>query len=90
MGNAPNIAANDSSEKAGDNVSTRKTALMFQKLRTPSKFARRCDDAYIDDRGILDGIFWVLRSGAPWRYLPDSFGPHTTCYNRFVRWLRGQ
>jgi len=33
-----------------------------------------------------DGIFWVLRSGAPWRDLPDDFGPYTTCYNRFVRW----
>jgi len=30
----------------------------------------------------------VLRSGAPWRDLPDSFGPYTTCYNRFVRWRR--
>jgi transposase len=31
-------------------------------------------------------IFWVLRSGAPWRDLPVSYGPRTTCYNRFVRW----
>jgi transposase len=31
---------------------------------------------------------WVLRPGAPWRDLPDSFGPYTTCYNRFVRWRR--
>ncbi len=42
----------------------------------------------VDDRRILNGIFWVLRSGAPWRDLPESFGPHTTCYNRFVRWRR--
>jgi transposase len=34
------------------------------------------------------GICWVLRLGAPWRDLPESFGPHTTCYNRFVRWRR--
>jgi transposase len=34
------------------------------------------------------GIFWVLRSGAPWRDVPDHFGPYTTCYNRFVRWRR--
>ena len=26
-----------------------------------------------------------LSSGAPWRDLPDDFGPYTTCYNRFVR-----
>ena len=40
----------------------------------------------VDDRRILNGIFWVLRSGAPWRDLPKRYGPHTTCYNRFVRW----
>jgi transposase len=42
----------------------------------------------VDDRRVLNGIFWVLRSGAPWRDLPISFGPYTTCYNRFVRWRR--
>src|SRR5262249_57251918 len=42
----------------------------------------------VSDRRDLNGIFWVLRSGAPWRDLPDSFGPYTTCYNRFVRWRR--
>ena len=42
----------------------------------------------VDDRRVLNGIFWVLRSGAPWRDLPESYGPTTTCYNRFVRWRR--
>ena len=42
----------------------------------------------VNDRRVLNGIFWILRSGAPWRDLPLSFGPRTTCYNRFVRWRR--
>ena len=42
----------------------------------------------VNDRRVLNGIFWVLRSGAPWRDLPTAFGPYTTCYNRFVRWRR--
>jgi transposase len=42
----------------------------------------------VNDRRVLNGIFWVLRSGAPWRDLPQEFGPYTTCYNRFVRWRR--
>ena len=46
--------------------------------------------ARVNDRRVLNGIFWVLRSGAPWRDLPDSFGPYTTCYNRFVRWRRAR
>lgn len=39
----------------------------------------------VDDRRVLNGIFWVLRSGAPWRNLPERYGPRTTCYNRFAR-----
>jgi transposase len=42
----------------------------------------------VNDRRVLNGIFWVLRSGAPWRDLPETYGPRTKCYNRFVRWRR--
>jgi transposase len=42
----------------------------------------------VNDRRVLNGIVWVLGSGAPWRDLPEAFGPYTTCYNRFVRWRR--
>jgi transposase len=33
----------------------------------------------VNDRRVLNVIFWVLRSGAPWRDLPGDFGPYTTC-----------
>ena len=42
----------------------------------------------VDDRRVLNGIFWVLRSGAPWHDLPERYGPRTTCYNRFNRWRK--
>jgi transposase len=42
----------------------------------------------VNNRRVLNGIFWVPRSGAPWRDLPENYGPRTTCYNRFVRWRR--
>ena len=42
----------------------------------------------VDDRRVLNGIFWALRSGVPWRDLPEIYGPRTTCYNRFVRWAK--
>ena len=38
------------------------------------------------DRRVMNGIFWVLRTGAPWRDLPERYGPYTTAYNRFNRW----
>jgi len=44
--------------------------------------------ARADDRRVLNGIFWVLRAGAPWRDLPDRYGPYTTAYNRFNRWRK--
>jgi transposase len=37
---------------------------------------------------VLNGIFYVLRTGTPWRDLPDRYGPHTTIYNRYIRWTK--
>src|ERR671920_112004 len=41
-----------------------------------------------DHRQVLNGILWKLRTGAPWRDLPERYGPWRTCYDRFVRWRR--
>lgn len=41
-----------------------------------------------NNRRVLNGIFWVLRAGAPWRDLPERYGPYTTAYNRFNRWRK--
>ena len=40
-----------------------------------------------DDREILDGILWILRTGAPWHDLPGRYSPHQTCYRRFREWI---
>jgi transposase len=40
----------------------------------------------VDDRRVLNGIFRILRPGAPWRDLPETYGPRTPCHDRFVRW----
>jgi transposase len=42
----------------------------------------------VDDRRVLNGIFWVARTGAPWEDMPERYGPRTTVYNRFVRWRK--
>jgi transposase len=44
--------------------------------------------ARVDDRRVINGIFYVLRTGSPWRDLPEGYGPYTTVYNRFNRWAR--
>ncbi|MEQ8393963.1 IS5 family transposase [Thalassobaculum sp.] len=42
----------------------------------------------VDDRRVLNGIYWRLRTGSPWADIPERYGPSTTCYNRFVRWRK--
>ena len=39
-----------------------------------------------DHRRILNGILWVLRTGAPWRDLQRRYGPMGTVSSRFYRW----
>jgi transposase len=41
-----------------------------------------------DDRRVISGIFYILRMGAPWRDLPERYGPYTTIYNRYNRWAK--
>ena len=37
-------------------------------------------------RLVLDGIFWIARTGAPWRDLPEEFGKWSSVYRQFRRW----
>jgi transposase len=39
-----------------------------------------------DHRTVLDAILWRLKTGAPWRDLPERYGPWQTVYSRFRRW----
>lgn len=41
-----------------------------------------------EHRLVIDGILWILGTGAPWRDLPMRFGPWQTVYDRFRRWVR--
>lgn len=41
-----------------------------------------------DRRTLLNGIFWILSTGAPWRDLPDRFGPWQTVYDHFRKWRK--
>ena len=43
---------------------------------------------YRDHRPIINGILWIVRTGAPWRDLPERYGPWQTCYDRFRSWQK--
>ncbi len=40
-----------------------------------------------DHRLVLNGIFWIARTGAPWRDLPEEFGKWSSVYRQFRRWM---
>ena len=54
--------------------------------RTPGKRRGR---PWRDTRQVLEGVLWILRTGAQWAELPqDKFPPYQTCHRRFQRWVR--
>ena len=40
------------------------------------------------DRAFVNAVVWIAKTGAPWRDLPERFGPWKTVYNRFRNWAR--
>ncbi|MCH8347223.1 MAG: transposase [Proteobacteria bacterium] len=50
--------------------------------------ANRKGPRRVDDRRVLNGIFYILHTGAPWRDLPERYRARTTVYNRYARWAR--
>jgi len=43
---------------------------------------------WADHRTVLNGMFWVLNSGAQWRDMPERYGAWETVYGRYRRWTR--
>src|SRR5215510_11911594 len=41
-----------------------------------------------ENRAVLNGILWILRTGAPWADLPERYPSYQTCHRRFQQWVR--
>lgn len=41
-----------------------------------------------DNRRFVDGVLWLARTGAPWRDLPERYGPWNSAFQRFSRWSK--
>ena len=41
-----------------------------------------------DPREVMNAILWILRTGAPWKDLPQRYPPYQTCHRRFQQWVR--
>jgi transposase len=69
------------------------TDVQWEQVRPLVEFGqrRRADNRgrpWREARQLLNGMLWVLRTGAPWQDLPARYGPYQTCHRRFQQWQR--
>jgi transposase len=69
-------------ERYASDLSDQEFALIRPLLPDPKPLGRKPTDA----RSILNALFYMIRCGCPWRYLPKDFPPFTTVQNRFYAW----
>jgi transposase len=62
-------------------------AVLAPLLREPRRADRR-GRPRVAPRPILNGILWILRTGARWKDLPAEYPPYQTCHRRFQQWNR--
>lgn len=60
--------------------------LKIERLLPKEKPSPRGGRRRIDDREVVEGILWVLRSGARWKDLPREYPSATTCWRRLREW----
>ncbi|MEH0835374.1 IS5 family transposase [Pectobacterium cacticida] len=61
---------------------------LISPMLPPERGSSKGGRPYFAHRRVMNGIFWVLCSGAPWRDLPERYGHWKTIYNRFNRWSK--
>jgi putative transposase len=48
----------------------------------------QCGSTGRDNRMFVEGVLWIVRTGSPWRDLPEAFGDWNSVFRRFSRWSR--
>ena len=61
---------------------------VLRPLLTPQRRPDGRGRPWRDARAVVNGILWVLRTGAPWHDLPDRYPSYQTCHRRFQQWQR--
>jgi transposase len=68
------------------------TDAQWEVIRSHIPEPRKRDDGkgrpWRDAREVLEGILWILTTGAPWKDLPSRYPPYQTCHRRFQQWVR--
>jgi transposase len=64
-------------------------AIIQPLIPNPTKrFDGKCRPWKDPRREVMNGILWILRTGAPWYDMPDRYSPYQTCHRRFQQWVR--
>jgi transposase len=62
--------------------------LLVEPVLRPAPRAVKRGRPWQDTRAVLNGVLWVLGTGAQWRELPEKYPPFQTCHGRFQQWIR--
>jgi transposase len=62
---------------------------LLKTLVEPTTPEKRRGRPWKDTRAVLEGVLWIMRTGAQWAEMPrDKFPPYQTCHRRFQEWVR--
>ena len=60
---------------------------LLKSIVEPKTPPKRRGRPWSDTRRVLEGVLWILRTGAQWSEMPNKFPPYQTCHRRFQRWV---
>ena len=72
----------------GEELTDEQWAVLAPLIPEPPRREDKRGRPWEDTREVIDGVLWMLRSGARWQDLPGRFPPHQTCHRRFQQWSR--
>ncbi len=72
----------------GEELTDAQWALLQALIPEPPRRSDGRGRPWRSTREVLNGVLWILRSGARWQDLPERFPPYQTCHRRFQQWVR--
>ncbi len=72
----------------GEELTDEQWAVLAPLIPEPPRREDKRGRPWRDTREVINGVLWILRSGARWQDLPDRFAPYQTCHRRFQQWSR--
>jgi transposase len=74
--------------RRGEELTDEQWGLLGVLIPEPVRRADGRGRPWRDNREVMNGGLWALRSGARWQDLPERFPPYQTCHRRYQQWMR--